>query len=324
LLGSHTFNLDSLAAHHRVAAWRDYVCRVFIELDCQAIDAELTGQLIFYDLSGVQLSKVTTVPQRVIRSRAMISRAEERYIMVNVPRSGVYSGTQDGRDVRLQPGDLAIYDSTRPYQLDLSEPFELLVLKIPIERFSSQPIDLDQFTARRVRGEAGLGAMLSQFVQGAWDRIAEFNPNEVKFLANELIALLVAALLNIEGGTNCDGSHHRGLMKQRIRNFIEVHLGDPNLTVERIAAEHRVTPRYLHQLFENEEYSLSRWIWRRRLDMIKRDLSHPGLKHFSLTEIAYRWGFSSSSHFSRTFRHHFSMSPSDFRQLQCEKLPTAH
>jgi hypothetical protein len=38
---------------------------------------------------------------------------------------------QDGREVRLGPGDFACYDSTRPYTLSFGDAFEQLVLHMP-------------------------------------------------------------------------------------------------------------------------------------------------------------------------------------------------
>ena len=39
--------------------------------------------------------------------------------------------SQDGRDALLGPGDFALYDSTRPYQLQFDDDFQQFVLKLP-------------------------------------------------------------------------------------------------------------------------------------------------------------------------------------------------
>ncbi|MGO9686834.1 MAG: helix-turn-helix domain-containing protein [Beijerinckiaceae bacterium] len=43
-------------------------------------------------------------------------------------------------------------------------------------------------------------------------------------------------------------------------------------------------------------------------------LTRPELNNLSVTEVAYRLGFNSSSHFSTTFRRKFGVRPSDVRR----------
>ncbi|CAN0543620.1 unnamed protein product, partial [Laminaria digitata] len=44
------------------------------------------------------------------------------------------------------------------------------------------------------------------------------------------------------------------------------------------------------------------------------DLISPLHAQESISEVAYRWGFSSSAHFSRSFRDHFGLSPREHRR----------
>src|SRR5262249_28167016 len=45
--------------------------------------------------------------------------------------------------------------------------------------------------------------------------------------------------------------------------------------------------------------------------------------HRSISEIAYRYGFCDSAHFSRTFRHRFGLPPREFRQQEAERATTS-
>ena len=46
-----------------------------------------------------------------------------------------------------------------------------------------------------------------------------------------------------------------------------------------------------------------------------RELRHPDQRCRSVTDIALSWGFGNPSHFSRLFRAHTGLSPSDYRTL---------
>jgi len=49
------------------------------------------------------------------------------------------------------------------------------------------------------------------------------------------------------------------------------------------------------------------------LDACIRELQHPMAQTRPITDIALSWGFNNLSHFSRVFREHTGMSPSEFR-----------
>jgi AraC-like DNA-binding protein len=56
-----------------------------------------------------------------------------------------------------------------------------------------------------------------------------------------------------------------------------------------------------------------RYVWNRRLDRCRDDLKKPCASAQRVADIAFRWGFSDLSHFSRAFKARFGMSPRDCR-----------
>jgi AraC-like DNA-binding protein len=53
-------------------------------------------------------------------------------------------------------------------------------------------------------------------------------------------------------------------------NYIHAHLHDPELTPTRIAEACRITTRYLHLVFSDQEETVARYILRRRLEECAR------------------------------------------------------
>ena len=45
-----------------------------------------------------------------------------------------------------------------------------------------------------------------------------------------------------------------------------------------------------------------------------RELKNPAQAQRTITDIAFSWGFNNGAHFSRVFREHAGLSPSDFRE----------
>ncbi|MFD0345837.1 helix-turn-helix transcriptional regulator [Kitasatospora aburaviensis] len=73
--------------------------------------------------------------------------------------------------------------------------------------------------------------------------------------------------------------------------------------------------RYLHKLFQCEGITVGRWIQRQRLAMCRRDLARPTARPVTVAAVAGRWGFVSASHFSRSFRTAYGVSPRSGRPV---------
>jgi AraC-like DNA-binding protein len=99
-----------------------------------------------------------------------------------------------------------------------------------------------------------------------------------------------------------------------VKAWIEEHLAEPDLSLEKIAVHNGISLRHLHYLFRLTDMSASEWIWDRRLQRAYDVLTRPELGNLSITEAAYRSGFNSSSHFSTAFRRKFGIRPSDLKK----------
>jgi AraC-like DNA-binding protein len=133
-------------------------------------------------------------------------------------------------------------------------------------------------------------------------------------LGVELMDVLALALeMGEEDGLTAD----RTVQQVRLRSvkaWIEEHLADPDLSLEKVAKNNGISLRHLHYLFRLTDMSVSEWIWDRRLQRCYDALTRREPRLLSVTEVAYRFGFSSSSHFSTAFRRKFGISPSDLRR----------
>ena len=100
----------------------------------------------------------------------------------------------------------------------------------------------------------------------------------------------------------------------RAQAFIREHLRDPELSIDQISAALGCTKRYLHMVFSERGLTVSDYIWRARLQHCRQELeAHAGK---TITDVAFSWGFSSSSHFSRVFRKCFGVAPSAIHKGQ--------
>jgi AraC-like DNA-binding protein len=99
-----------------------------------------------------------------------------------------------------------------------------------------------------------------------------------------------------------------------MKDFIEQHLSDLQLSPSFIARRFGYTKSHIHQLFKAEHESISHYILRRRLQEAAKALGDDAFRTRTISEIAFHWGFNSLTHFGRTFKLRFGITPTEFRQ----------
>ena len=110
----------------------------------------------------------------------------------------------------------------------------------------------------------------------------------------------------------------RAIAAARLRAImadIAAYLGDCNLTAAAVAQRQRVTPRYVHKLFEQEGLVFSRFVLGQRLARAYRMLTDVRHAQRSISSVAFEVGFGDLSYFNRAFRQCYDATPSEVRRL---------
>ncbi|MBB5639616.1 AraC-like DNA-binding protein [Cryobacterium roopkundense] len=296
------------------ARWRTLVSDSFVPLDVRSDAPDFSGTLRARVLDELSIVEVTATGHQVLRTPALIARSQRQYFKLNLQLSGHGILIQDNREATLGPGDIAVYDTNRPYTLEFDRDFRTLVLMFPHDVLDLSVESVAQLTAVRMAGDAGLGRMISPFmVQLAenLDVLSGSTGHRLAYNAVDLIATMFENELSIRRRP-IPGTH--GDMLAGIRKYIEAELGDPGLSPAGIAAAHFISTRHLHSVFHEADTTVSSWIRRRRLERCRRDLRDPILADRSVGAIAARWGFLDAAHFSRIFRAAFGEPPTAYRR----------
>ena len=308
---------SAVAESKRLQFWRDAVCDTFVELDCRAnSDAPFFGEITTAQCDEMHFSRVRSDGQRVDRPWSRIRKAREEIVLVSVQIAGNGIVAQDGREAKLEPGDFACYDSTRPYTLSFDAQFEQIVLHMPRRAMVRRIGATEEFTARRVCSASPLGSLVAPFIRNAASVVSEVGTTATARLSDVCLGLVAAALGDLTSQHSRSDTPARAALAFRAKAIIEHNLGDIHLNTEKIAAMMGISSRYLQDLFHSENTTVSEWIWSRRLEKGRRDLFDPMLAREPITQIAMMCGFSDLAHFSRRFRAAYAMSPSEYRHLQ--------
>jgi AraC-like DNA-binding protein len=298
----------------RAQFWQDAVCDTFVELDCQVrADRPFFGELATTQCDGVHFSNVRSEGQIVKRTRTRIRRAREEVMLISLQVSGIGVIAQDGREARLEPGDFACYDSTRPYTLRFNSEFEQLVLHMPRDAMVRRIGRTEAWTARRVEAASPVGSLVLPFVRRTAAVVSDVAPATASRLSDTCLSLVTAALGERLGDGIAGQSSGRTALTFRAKAVIESNLHDHGLNTEKIAALLFISPRYLQDLFHAEQTTVSDWIWKRRLEKSRRDLADPMRAYDSIAQIALACGFTDFGHFSRRFKEAFGVPPREHR-----------
>ncbi|WP_046731592.1 helix-turn-helix domain-containing protein [Streptomyces humi] len=311
---SVVFSVRSMPGDERLEHWQEDVFRTFVPLRITLPkDEPFSGTISTDRLGPLQATTVDCDRGRVDRTPGLIARDSSGYVYVGLQRSGHAHVDQDSRSAELHPGDVALYDTTRPYTLRFPRRFRMQVLLVPCSLLPQTEGELQRITATSLLRDDGLGHVVLPFLQSVADRACDITPTVAERLAASAVDL-VGTLLAERLGRDPQDTAGGGLaLLLRVKAFIDRHLADPDLTLVHIAREHRISVRYLHKLFEGESTTVARWIQRRRLDECRSELSRRSPATPTVAAVARRWGFTNAAHFSRAFRAAYGTSPSAWR-----------
>lgn len=294
--------------------WKHLVAESFVPLAAQTADVDgFRGEMRSRVLDRMSIVEVTATSHEVHRTPALIARAHERYFKLNLQLEGTGLLVQDNREAVLRPGDLAIYDTSRPYTLTFEEQARMMVVMFPCDALALPADYVGQLAAVRMAGSAGLSGIVGQFIRQLSENLDVLSgPSGSRLAANALD--LVSTMLHAEMDIAPDRMKPQALLAVSIREYIEANLADPLLSPATIAAAHFISTRHLHNVFHESGTTVASWIRSQRLEGARRDLRDPLHAGKSVGAVAAHWGFLDAAHFSRTFRDAFGVPPSDWRR----------
>jgi AraC-like DNA-binding protein len=302
-----------IAPAHRHAFWQDLVCDSFVPVHVEPFrEGPFRGELTVDRLGALQITAVSTDPSRVDRTARLINRSDAEYLLVGAVQAGSAVIAQDGRDTVLRPGDLACYDTSRPYTLVCRDDFSMLEFMLPHRLTHLDPSRTDEVTATRFITTEGVGALVFPFLTRLAARPGDF-ADSAESLSRTAGDLLGTLFTEHRSRPVDDARAARRTALLRIRAYIEQNLGDPDLSPDRIARAHHVSLRYLQRLFADEQTTVAAWIKQRRLEGCRRELAGPYATDRTIAAIGARWGFLDQAHFSRVFKKAYGRTPTDYR-----------
>ena len=226
-------------------------------------------------------------------------------------------GGADDRPYSLVAGDIAFGPVATHSVLTLPVPFSMLYIRLP--RLALHPRLLGPTPVRVgvIPRQSGIRHVFAGMLQSLAEALEDLPQSHLRPLEMAISEFLIASVLgDVASNPVRAASSVRIALFHRLCQTIEAELGDPELSLGKVAKQQGLSPRNVQKLFELGKQSFGNYLRFRRLERCRGDLASPLHAHLSISEICFRWGFNDAAHFSRAFRDQYATTPRAWRLSQ--------
>jgi AraC-like DNA-binding protein len=309
-----SFHYAGKTSGPRYEMWRDGFSREWIAADFDSLGEDYVATKICVTQHAfLALCSMRSTPVRIDRRNDVVNNAAgSRYLIV--ASDSCLRARQRGRSVDLPCGQMTLMSADEPAQVAQLTKGGRWSIRISHKTLSELFRHVDDRIARPIDAGGELTTLLLRQMETAH----RFGP-KLDALANDAIARHLLDLVGLCLGADGDAAHvaaQRGLAAARldaIKAEILRDIGRPDLALAQIAANHRLSTRYVQHLFELSGTSFTRFVLEQRLLLAHRLLREPRSRWRKISEVCTAAGFSDISYFNRAFRARFGARPTDVR-----------
>jgi AraC-like DNA-binding protein len=296
--------------------YREAICQAFMNLTPEsATTSRFPAKVETIGLGAGAINRVVFPEHTVNRSRADIAASRESCFYLNFKLAGRCRMLQDGREVSLSRGQVGIVDSDREVTLlhDRGPTLEVASFWVPSRALRDRlPASFD-FRAERVSDDPHVGHLIVETARSLNAGALRMTEAEAVGLFGVLLDLVALSLSRRSRAQTAEAAGFADATALALRRTVHERLCEQGLTVAAVAGAVGISERYVHKLFERAGTTFSDYVMDRRLDGAARDLNDPAKTDRAIGAIAFDWGFSDLSHFTRRFKQRFGFRPRDWR-----------
>ena len=310
------FSSESYAEHDRPEAWRDVLSTVGLRPASMPTFYSGHATASRRNVRGVTLVRLAAASQGVA---PLAGNGDD-------PLPTALLTIEDGAVLRaggpqiVPAGHLLLLPQRGDWTLQFQRDLRAIALHVTPDAFRGRRTGRAAWIEPRAIMPQGFAGLFACSLEAASQSLDALSDVEWETVAQSLADLLFTLTQQFAASVAESGSAGKAAILNRICQMIERNLDDAELTPARIAESEGISERYLQKLFEGSGDNFTHYVRERRLQRAWADLASPAEARHTISEIAYRYGFADSAHFSRTFRHRFGLSPREFRQQEAERV----
>jgi AraC-like DNA-binding protein len=309
------FSTESIHPRERFDYWHSVACKNIVgHSSTPACRQTFAAEIATGASADISLVSFSNSPMDVARSMKHIAESQSDEFFVCRQVYGSLALRQDGRELTLGAGDVALLHPLLPYDAVFSTDSRLLVAKVHRRELEARIGPSRDVIAIALRPTDPTNRWMSSFlamlpsIEGRSTVAAE------ELTSIQAIDLIATCLLKARGVLTPKLSSSRSVVLLKLRAAIEARLTDPDLKAPAIAEVAGVSVRYANALLTEENTSIMRLAWARRLARCRQALEDAQQDDRTVSEIARGWGFTDMTHFGRSFKAAYGVLPSECRR----------
>lgn len=312
LLETRRASTQGVPLEQRIAFWEAYNASILVGLRCSSYSPSgFTATQDNLCLDRMRVARIGGNEHVVERDRSMVRAVPKESVFVSLVLGTESFFYHDNGCSLLQPSELVIYRTDKPYLFGFCGPMRQFLFDIPQNDFAERclrnfkgPLKIEaQNPVQRL-----LVRTLSERTQSFFDAPRGDGAGGFQDEALDLLGSIISDRAGEHRASTLSASY-----LLTAKQYIREHLHEPWLNCEQIAAATGVSSRHLARLFMQEGRTPHRYVQEKRLEQARDMLASPQGRRLDIVEIACRYGFSSQAHFSRVFKGHYGITPSEAR-----------
>jgi AraC-like DNA-binding protein len=313
------FSTESLPEPSRIGMFREVFARNILGIEVEPLgERPFRTDMTVKQLPGLNIVWARSSAVRASRTRALLADGKDGFAFQWSASPGF--GERRGRELMLGQNDGILIACSEPGVLALPRAHSVVSLTFPREAIGPLVRDVADCAGRPVPAASPALRLLAGYVE-VLRRETAAAPAELQRLAvahvYDLVALALGAARGAADIDNRDGvrAAHLAAVKDDI-----VENAHTDISIEAVAARHRLSPRHVQRLFEEAGTTFTEFVRDARLERARAMLASPRFRDKRISDIAFDAGFRDLSHFNRWFRARFGASPSDLRHRAGDRL----
>lgn len=305
----NTWTTDAVEPRDRFSFWQDVVCQTILNVSTEARPDHFQARISGRTLGALRFAAFDSSSHKIVRSQAHLASSPADHYLISLQLRGRCEIAQDHEAFLLEPGEIAVVDGQKPFQVNFPNPISRVLAVIPKKALDERAPWLHQIRQPKIPATSAFADLTRHHLLQLARGDSDLDDGEARLLTENLCNLLALSFARDIPPDTLQPE----LQLTALLAFCRQNLSDARLSPSMVATHFGMSPRTLHLRFQQIGQTFGRWVLNNRLEWSRRALSDSNQKSLSISEIAYRCGFNDLSHFNKSFRAKFDQTPRELR-----------